>query len=102
NSLGLIVARYAYDPYGNTLSISGSKAALNPYRFSSKEQHDRSGFFHYGYRWYVPEVQRWVNRDPLGDLMHIKRSRSQFFRYELPLDIQQSPIEKTQGPNLYK
>ena len=25
------------------------------------------GLYYYGYRWYAPGLQRWVNRDPLGD-----------------------------------
>jgi len=62
-----VVARYLYDPFGNTLSATGPKAALNKYRFSSKEWHVPSGMVYYGYRWYVPELQRWGNRDPLGE-----------------------------------
>jgi RHS repeat-associated protein len=62
-----IVARYAYDPYGNTLSISGPKAALNRYRFSSREIHDRTGFYSYPFRWYIPELQRWASRDRIGE-----------------------------------
>ena len=32
-----VVASYRYDPFGNTLSSSGSLAAANLYRFSSKQ-----------------------------------------------------------------
>jgi RHS repeat-associated protein len=64
---GAVVARYAYDAFGNTTLATGGKAQINRYRFSSKEHHDRSGLVYYGYRWYVPEVQRWVNRDPIGN-----------------------------------
>ncbi len=67
NTNQIVVARYAYDPYGNTLSINGPRADVNRYRFSSKEAHLRSGFVYFGYRFYVPEVQRWMNRDPLGE-----------------------------------
>ncbi len=62
-----VVARYLYDPFGNTLSATGLKAGLNLYRFSSKEWHAASGMVYYGYRWYVPELQRWLNRDPIGE-----------------------------------
>jgi RHS repeat-associated protein len=62
-----VVARYLYDPFGNTLSATGPKAALNKYRFSSKEWHGPSGLVYYGYRWYVPELQRWLNRDPIEE-----------------------------------
>jgi RHS repeat-associated protein len=63
----VILARYLYDPYGNTLSQNGSLADANLYRFSSKEWHGASGLVYYGYRFYAPEWQRWVNRDPIGE-----------------------------------
>jgi RHS repeat-associated protein len=59
-----ISARYSHDPYGNLIGISGPMADLNRYRFSSKEVHDRSGLYLYGYRFYEPQYQRWLNRDP--------------------------------------
>jgi RHS repeat-associated protein len=67
NNNQVIVARYAYDPYGNTRNMSGPKADANLFRFSSKEHHERSGFYYYGYRWYIPELQRWLNRDPFQE-----------------------------------
>jgi RHS repeat-associated protein len=63
----LIVARYHYDPYGNTLSASGPLAEANLYRFSSTEFHANAELYYYGYRYYAPNLQRWVNRDPLGE-----------------------------------
>jgi len=63
-----VVARYLYDPFGNTLSSSGPKAALNKFRFSTKEWHEQSAMLYYGYRWYIPSLQRWLNRDPIGEL----------------------------------
>jgi RHS repeat-associated protein len=62
-----LAASYRYDPYGNTLNYSGSLAGANAYRFSSKEYHSNSEFYYYGYRWYAPSLQRWLNRDPLGE-----------------------------------
>ncbi len=62
-----MVASYRYDPFGNTISSSGSLASANVYRFSSKERHRNSGMYYYGYRWYDPNLQRWLNRDPLGE-----------------------------------
>jgi len=63
-----VAARYIYDPFGRTLSKSGPLADVNRYQFSSKPLHDRSGLYDYLYRWYAPEIQRWVNRDPLLEL----------------------------------
>ena len=62
-----VVACYRYDPFGNTISQSGTLADANTYRFSSKEIHTNSLMYYYGYRFYDPSLQRWINRDPLGD-----------------------------------
>jgi len=61
------LTRYVYDAYGRAVSATGPLATANVYRFSSKELHAPSGLFHYGYRFYDPMTQRWMNRDPLGE-----------------------------------
>jgi RHS repeat-associated protein len=68
NSLQAGVAQYRYDPFGRTLSQTGDLAAANLYRFSSKELHAKSGMYYYGFRFYEPHLQRWINRDPIGEL----------------------------------
>jgi len=70
NSSQSMVASYRYDPYGNTISSSGTLASANLYRFSSKEvdsNYTDSGLYYYGYRWYDPNLQRWLNRDPISE-----------------------------------
>ncbi len=70
NSSQGMAASYRYDPYGNTISSSGTLAAANLYRFSSKEvdpNYTDSGLYYYGYRWYDPNLQRWLNRDPIEE-----------------------------------
>jgi RHS repeat-associated protein len=67
NANGALVAQYSYDPFGNILAMSGPLAAANPYRFSSKEWHPNSGTYYYGRRFYEPNFQRWINRDPAGE-----------------------------------
>ncbi len=67
NSQQSVVARYLYDPFGNTLSQSGPLGAANLYRFSSKEFHVNSGLVYYLYRFYDPNLQRWPNRDPIEE-----------------------------------
>ena len=64
---GMVVAQYQYDPYGNLISMTGPLAAANRYRFSSKEWNDNDGLYYYGYRFYDPNLQRWLNRDPIGE-----------------------------------
>jgi RHS repeat-associated protein len=68
SSMQLPVAQYIYDPSGKTLSNSGPLADANSYRFSSKEHHVNSGIYYYGRRFYKPNLQRWLNRDPIGIL----------------------------------
>jgi RHS repeat-associated protein len=58
-------ASYRYDAYGNTVASSGSLANANTYRFSSKMVEPFTGLYYYGYRWYAPNLQRWLNRDPI-------------------------------------
>jgi RHS repeat-associated protein len=61
------VAKYLYDPYGNTLAQSGILADANNYRFSSKEWNANSGLYYYLYRFYDTYLQRWLNRDPIQE-----------------------------------
>jgi RHS repeat-associated protein len=68
NDKQLIVAHYTYDPFGNTSSKSGPLADLNSYRFSSQDYHAISGLYYYLYRFYDPNLQRWLSRDPAGEL----------------------------------
>ena len=65
---GNVVGRYSYDPFGNLLSLGGPAAGKNLYRFSSKEWNANAGLYYYGCRFYDPNLQRWVNQDPLGDI----------------------------------
>ena len=64
---GLLAARYDYDPFGNILSMLGTLAAANKHRFSSQETDDDTGLYYYGSRFYTPNLQRWLNRDPMGE-----------------------------------
>ena len=67
NSAQAVAAKYLYDAFGNTLSLSGPLAFTNPYRFSGKETHQNSGLVYYLYRYYDPNLQRWLNRDPIEE-----------------------------------
>ena len=61
-------ASYQYDPYGDVMSSSGDLKDANVYRFSSKMFHATSDLYYYGYRFYDPNLQRWLNRDPIGEV----------------------------------
>ena len=60
-------ATYTFDPYGRLLASTGTLANPNTYRFSSKELMLASGLYYYGYRFYDPNTQRWLNRDPIEE-----------------------------------
>ena len=62
-----IVAKYLYDAFGNIISKSGLLADANVIRFSSKEADSPSGLIYYLYRYYDPNLQRWLNRDPIEE-----------------------------------
>jgi len=66
NSGNEIAARYLYDPFGNIVSASGPLAGFNRQGFSSKERH-HSGLILYERRAYDPNLQRWLNQDPIGE-----------------------------------
>ncbi len=72
------VARYVYDPFGNILAKSGALADANAYRFSSQEYHQPSGLLLYLYRAYDPNLQRFVNRDPIEEVGGINLYRFVF------------------------
>jgi len=67
NSQQIVVAKYVYDPFGNVLSKTGPLAEANTYRFSSQEYHQNSGLLLYLRRAYDPNLQRWLNRDPIAE-----------------------------------
>lgn len=77
NSSQTLAASYRYDPYGNTISSSGSLAATNVYRFSSKELHANADIYYYGYRWYKPSLQRWTLKETVrGGIAFAPEKRS--------------------------
>jgi RHS repeat-associated protein len=68
------------------------------YRFSSKELHVNSGLYYYGYRWYHPNLQRWLNRDPLEERGGINLYR---FVRNRPVDLSDPWGEQTNPPVIF-
>lgn len=64
---GASTASYDYNAFGETVSAEGSYAGLNPFGFSTKYADRETGHLYYGYRCYVPEMGRWLSRDPMGE-----------------------------------
>lgn len=66
---GSNAAIYEYSPFGETLRVTGALAKVSPFRFSSKYLDEETGLYYYGYRYYGPQVGRWLSRDPLLNKM---------------------------------
>jgi RHS repeat-associated protein len=64
---GAVSAQYEYSPFGETIRATGSYAAANPFRFSTKFTDDESGLVYYGRRYYDAKCGRFVGRDPKGE-----------------------------------
>ena len=46
---------------------TGNNAASNPFRFSSEYFDEETGLVYYNYRYYNPELGRWISRDPIEE-----------------------------------
>jgi RHS repeat-associated protein len=64
---GATVAAYEYDPFGNLQTIAGSYGSANPFRSATKYTDSETGFVYYGLRYYVPQLGRFINRDPVEE-----------------------------------
>jgi RHS repeat-associated protein len=64
-----------YEPFGRVLSRSRADAGplpaqaepLCPFGFSSRYLDPESGLLYFGYRYYTPDLGRWLCRDPLQE-----------------------------------
>lgn len=68
DALAQIISRESYYPFGGTCWWAGRsrvEASYKTLRYSGKER-DASGLYYYGFRYYAPWLQRWLNADPLG------------------------------------
>jgi len=61
------VAHYEYSPFGKLTAKTGTYADANPFRFSSEYADDETGLVYYNYRYYSPELGRWLSRDPIEE-----------------------------------
>ena len=75
--------RLEYDPYGRllvedpvrvvrhhkhrTLGIEEKWLHRPPSGFSTKYEDAETGLLYYGFRYYSPDLGRWINRDPIGE-----------------------------------
>jgi RHS repeat-associated protein len=64
---GTLVAHYEYSPFGETIGRSGELANTFTFRFSTKYWEDDIELYYYGFRFYSPDIGRWLNRDPIQE-----------------------------------
>ena len=68
---GSLAASTDYDPFGNILSETVSPQApslkTQAFRFSNEYRDSETGFSAYKYRYYHPNIGRFLNRDPIGE-----------------------------------
>jgi RHS repeat-associated protein len=65
---GAISGSYEYEPFGQTIRITGPMGTVNPFRHATKYTENTGGLSDYGHRRYNPATGRWANRDPIGEL----------------------------------
>jgi RHS repeat-associated protein len=64
NAKGEVTDNLFYTPFGEL--ISGTINHTQPFGHSTKRGNFKSGLLYFGYRFYVPHMERWLNRDPIG------------------------------------
>jgi insecticidal toxin complex protein TccC len=62
-----IISQATYYPSGETAWSRETEVSYRTVRYSGKEQ-DATGLYYYGYRYYIPWLQRWMNPDPAGTI----------------------------------
>ncbi|WP_300725999.1 RHS repeat domain-containing protein [Pseudomonas sp.] len=65
---GLVISREGYYPFGGTAwhaARSDVEARYKVVRYSGQER-DATGLVYYGFRYYAPWLNRWINPDPAG------------------------------------
>ena len=58
---GAVSAEMEYGPFGEPLRATGAIAKANPFRFSTKYTDQETGLLYYGYRFYSPNLGRWIS-----------------------------------------
>ncbi len=60
-----VISREVFYPFGATAWHQACEASYRTVRYTGKER-DATGLYDYGFRYYIPWLQRWLNPDPAG------------------------------------
>ena len=64
---GNVVAEYTYDPFGKIVGKSGAMSDDFAFRFSTKYYDIELDLYYYTYRYYNPQLMRWLTEDPIAE-----------------------------------
>ena len=73
NTSGTVLERYAYSAFGirRIMAADFTPRSTSSYAwdfgFQGQFRDNETGWSNYGYRFYVPSLGRWINRDPIGE-----------------------------------
>jgi RHS repeat-associated protein len=81
---------YDYSAFGNLQAQTGTDICR--FKFSSKERDTSTGFSYYGYRFYAPQWQRWVSRDPLEEVIPNIADRIENERWNFYAAFNNAPV----------
>ena len=84
NSSGHLVNQYAYDPYGNTTTSTGS--APNYFGFDAG-LNTNTGLQHFGARYYDASDDRWTQEDPLNQVNDLTQADRYAFAADDPITL---------------
>lgn len=73
NSSGTVSERYSYTAFGQSqvMNVNFIDNGLSFYdwqtRFHGEQRDAETGYYNYGYRYYLPELGKWPSRDPIEE-----------------------------------
>jgi RHS repeat-associated protein len=73
NTSGTVAERYSYTAFGQSqvMTASFTNRSLSLYdwqtRFHGEQRDAETGYYNYGYRYYLPELGKWPSRDPIEE-----------------------------------
>jgi len=93
---GSAIAYRVFDAFGNTVAKGGDMVDVFHFCFSTKYLDHDTDLYYYGFRYYSPMLQRWINRDPIeeedGNNLYYHVRNNTINKYDL-LGMMAMPME---------